>query len=100
MFRSLAIALFILLLLIIGGHIALTLLTGAVVIGLGVWGVFSRIGVLFYTEYFTIIYFKLDRCFGRRCYCRYLDSRCGYFISYLATYFIAFINYIIFCLLY
>ena len=38
MFRSLAIALFILLLLIIGGHIALTLFTGAAVIGLSVWG--------------------------------------------------------------
>lgn len=38
MFRSLAIALFILLLLIIGGHIAIALLTGAVVIGVSVWG--------------------------------------------------------------
>lgn len=38
MFRSLAIALFILLLLIIGGHIALALFTGAAVIGFGVWG--------------------------------------------------------------
>lgn len=38
MFRSLAIALFILLLLIIGGHIALALFTGDAVIGFGVWG--------------------------------------------------------------
>lgn len=38
MFRSLAIALFILLLLIIGGHIALALFTGTAVIGFGVWG--------------------------------------------------------------
>lgn len=38
MFRSLAIALFILLLLIIGGHIALSIFTGAVVIGFSVWG--------------------------------------------------------------
>lgn len=39
MFRSLAIALFILLLLIIGGHITLALFTGAAVIGFGVWGI-------------------------------------------------------------
>ena len=38
MFRSMAIALFILLLLIIGGHIALALFTGAVVVGVSVWG--------------------------------------------------------------
>lgn len=38
MFRSLAIALLILLLLIITGHIAIALLTGAVVISLSVWG--------------------------------------------------------------
>ncbi len=38
MFRSLAIVLFMLLLLIIGGHIALALFTGAAVIGFGVWG--------------------------------------------------------------
>ena len=95
MFRSLAIALFILLLLIIGGHIALTLFTGAAVIGLSVWGF-----ILFFTEYLIIIYFNLDRCFGYRRYCRYLDSRGDYFISYLAPYFIAPINHIIFCLLY
>ncbi|EDP45843.1 hypothetical protein [Rickettsiella grylli] len=38
MFRSLAIALFILLLLIMGGHIALALFTGAAVISFSVWG--------------------------------------------------------------
>ncbi|MES2141726.1 MAG: hypothetical protein V4471_02420 [Pseudomonadota bacterium] len=38
MFRSLAIALIILLLLILGGHIALALLNGAVAISLTVWG--------------------------------------------------------------
>ena len=38
MFRSLAIALVILLLLILGGHIALALLNGAVAISLTVWG--------------------------------------------------------------
>jgi hypothetical protein len=37
-FRSLAIALVILLLLILGGHIALALLNGAVAISLTVWG--------------------------------------------------------------
>lgn len=48
MFRSLAIALFILLLLIIGAHIALTLFTGAAVIGLTVWG-FLVASVFFFT---------------------------------------------------
>ena len=38
MFRSLAIALIILLLLILGGHIALVLLNGAVAVSLTVWG--------------------------------------------------------------
>jgi hypothetical protein len=38
MFRSLAMALFILLLLIMGGHIALALFTGAAVISFSVWG--------------------------------------------------------------
>jgi hypothetical protein len=38
MFRSLAIALIILLLLILGGHITLALLGGAVAISLTVWG--------------------------------------------------------------
>lgn len=38
MFRSLAIALLVLLLLIIGGHITLALFTGAAVVGFGVWG--------------------------------------------------------------
>ncbi|MES2998495.1 MAG: hypothetical protein V4700_04150 [Pseudomonadota bacterium] len=39
MFRSLAIALIILLLLILGGHIALVLLNGAVAVSLTVWGI-------------------------------------------------------------
>ncbi len=39
MFRTLAIALIILLLLILGGHITLALLNGAVAISLTVWGV-------------------------------------------------------------
>lgn len=38
MFRSLALVLIIVLLLILGGHIALALLTGAVTISLTVWG--------------------------------------------------------------
>lgn len=38
MFRSLAIALIILLLLILGGHITLALLNGAVAVSLTVWG--------------------------------------------------------------
>ena len=55
MFRSMAIALFILLLLIIGGHIALTLFTGAVMISFIVWG-FLVASVFFFSLSILLLY--------------------------------------------
>lgn len=55
MFRSMAIALFILLLLIIGGHIALALFTGAVVVGVSVWG-FLVASVFFFSLSILLVF--------------------------------------------